>query len=179
LASRLLLPRVVGALLLRPRTYQEVAQDRSAGLQAGLIIVIVGVIEAAVISSVHGDPVLDSERLFYSVLAALFGWIVWSGIVFVVGSRLFEHALDFRAILRAVAFAHAPAIPYGLAALPGLTEWAGLLLVASLLWFAAAMAACVQGAMEVSPGRSFAISGVALASHEVLHQALRLAGLMA
>jgi len=174
-----LLPRVAGALLLRPRTYREVGEDESAGIQAGLVIVLVGVIEATVLSTAHGAPALDSEQMIYSVLAALIGWLVWSAIVFAVGARLFGHPLDFRAVARAVAFTHAPALVYGIAAVSPFTEWRGLALIASLLWFAAALVACVEGLLQVTTSRALGITAAALVTHEALHQALRLAGLMA
>ncbi len=177
-ASRLLLPRVVGALLLRPRTFREVAGDEGAGLQAGLLVVVVGIVEGTVLASVHGEAALDPAQVLYSVFAALIGWVVWGGIVFLVAARLFEYSLELRPVLRAVAFAHSPSLVYALAALPGLTGWAGLLLVASLVWFAAAMVACVEGVLEVSLGRALGVCAVALVSHEVLHQALRLLGAM-
>jgi hypothetical protein len=173
-----LVPRVLGALALRPLTYQEIAADESAGIQAGLLVVVVGMIEASVLSSVHGEPALETGSILYCVAAALIGWLVWSGILFAVGARLFDEPVEFRPLLRAVAFAHAPGIVYGLAAFPGLTEWAGLILLGSLVWFVAALVACVQGAMAVAPTRALAITGASLLTHEVIHQALRLGALM-
>ena len=171
------MPRVAGALALRPQTYGEVAGDEGAGIQAGLLVVLVGMIEASVLETAHGDT-LDSFSALYGVLAALIGWVVWSGILFVVAARLFEEPVEFRPLLRAVAFAHAPSLVYGAAALPPLTEWAGLILLATLLWFVAALYACARGAVNVSPGRAAAITASALFAHEVLHQVLRLAGMM-
>jgi hypothetical protein len=175
---RLLVTRVAGALALRPQTYRDVAADESAGIQAGLLVVLVGVIEASVSSSTHGEPALDTGTVLYCVAAALIGWLVWSGILLAVGGRLFEQPVEFRPLLRAVAFAHAPGIVYGVAAYPGLTAWAGLILVLSLLWFVAALAACVRGALEFAPSRALAITGASLLTHEVIHQALRLGGVM-
>jgi len=171
-------PRVVGALALRPQTYREIAADESAGIQAGLLVVLLGMIEASMLAAVHGEPAFEMGGVLYCVAAALIGWLVWSGVLFVIGSRVFDEPVEFRPLLRAVAFAHAPGIVYGLAALPGLTQWAGLVLVVSLLWFAAALVACVRGAMDVVPTRALAITGAALLTHEVIHQALRLYGLM-
>ena len=176
---RLLFPRVVGALLLRPRTYREVAEDESAGIQAGLVIVLVGMIEATVLSTAHGEAALESEQIIYSVLAAVIGWLVWSGIVFVVAARLFDYPLHFRPVVRAVAFAHAPGLVYGLAAVTPLSEWRGLVLLGTLVWFAAGLVACVEGLLEVPTSRAAAVAATALVTHEVVHQALRLAGLMA
>ena len=82
---------MLGALALRPLTYQEIAADESAGIQAGLLVVVVGMIEASVLSSVHGETALETGSILYCVAAALIGWLVWSGILFAVGARLFVH----------------------------------------------------------------------------------------
>jgi hypothetical protein len=65
-----------------------------------------------------------------------------------------------------------------LAAIPGVHLWAGLLFFLSLLWFAAALVAAVEGALAVPTRRALLITIVSLVSHEVLHQGLRLFGLM-
>ena len=174
---RLIVPRVAGALALRPATYRDVAADEGAGIQAGLLVVLVGIVEASVQASVHGEPLASSD-VAYCVTAALIGWLVWSGILFAVGARLFEEPVEPKPLSRAVAFAHAPSIVYGVAALPGASHWAGLVLIVSLVWFVGALFACVRGAMNVAPGRAAAITAAALFAHEVLHQALRAGGLM-
>jgi hypothetical protein len=181
-ASRLLWPRVLGALLLRVPTYRAVVLDQAASLQAGLVVVTTGVLEAVVRASVHGDATVESTSIVYSVLAALIGWMVWSAIVFVVATRVltrdFAVDLEFRAVTRVVGFAHSPSLLFGLAALPGVSEWAGLVLVVTLAWFVAALAAAVRGLTGAPLGRTLAITGSALLAHEALHQTLRLLGAM-
>lgn len=177
-ASRLLWPRVLGALALSTPTYRAVALDEAASLQAGLVVVTTGMLEAVVRASVHGDATVDSTAIVYSVLAAMIGWMVWSAIVFAVATRVFAVALDFRAVTRAVGFAHSPSLLYGLAAVSGVTEWAGLVLVVTLGWFVAALAAAVRGLADTPLGRTVAITASALLAHEALHQALRLVGAM-
>ena len=177
-ASRLLLPRVAGALLLRSPTYRAVARDEAASIQAGLVVVTTGVLEAAVRASVHGESAAESTALLYAVIAALIGWLVWVTIVFLIASRVFSVSVDFPSTARAIGFAHAPSLLYGLAALPGLVGWAGLVLVVTLAWFVAALAAAIAGLTDSPPGRTLAITGSALLAHEALHQALRLIGAM-
>jgi len=181
-ASRLLWPRVLGALLLRVPTYRAVVLDQAASLQAGLVVVTTGVLEAVVRASVHGDATVESTSIVYSVLAALIGWMVWSAIVFVVATRVFTRDfavdLEFRAVTPVVGFAHSPSLLFGLAALPGVSEWAGLVLVVTLAWFVAALAAAVRGLTDAPLGRTLAITGSALLAHEALHQTLRLLGAM-
>jgi len=147
-------------------------------LQAGLVVVTGGMLEAVVRASVHGDPAVESTAIVYAVLAALIGWMVWSAIVFVVATRIFMVEIDFRAVTRAVGIAHSPGLLYGLAAIPGVTAWAGLVLVATLAWFVAALVAAVRGLADAPLGRAIAISGSALLAHEAIHQGLRLVGAM-
>ena len=177
-ASRLLWPRVLGALLLRPPTYRAVAEDEAAAFQAGLVVVTAGMLEAVVRAAAHGDATVESTAVVYAVLAELIGWTVWSAIVLLVAKPVFGHETSFRAVSRAVGFAHAPSLLFGLAALPGVVDWAGLVLVLTLGWFVAALAAAVRGLTDAPPVRVAAITGSALLAHEALHQALRLIGAM-
>jgi hypothetical protein len=176
--SRLLWPRVVGALLLRSATYRAAARDEAASLQAGLVVVTAGVLEAFVRASAHGDPAVESTDVAYAVLAALIGWIVWAVIVHGIATRIFGAELDFRAVSRAVGFAHSPSLVFGVAALPGAVAWAGLILVATLGWFVAALATAVRGLTDATLAETLAITGSALLAHEALHQTLRLLGAM-
>ena len=175
-ASRLLWPRVLGALSLRVPTYRAVAEDEAASLQAGLIVVTAGVIEAAVGAASHGAATVDSSTIVYAVLAALIGWLLWAAIVFVLATRVFATRLDFRAGSRAVGFAHSPSLAYGLALLPGLLEWDGLVRALTLAWFVAALAAAVRGATDAALGRALVITASALLAHEAMVQALWLLG---
>jgi hypothetical protein len=177
-ASRLLWPRVLGALLLRSSTYRAVAQDEAAALQAGLVVVTTGMLEAVVRASAHGDATVESTAVVYAVLAAMIGWMVWSAVVFAIATRVFTIELEFRSATRAVGFAHSPSLLFGLAALPGVVGWAGLVLVVTLAWFVAALAAAVRGMTDAPLGRAIAITASALLAHEALHQTLRLLGAM-
>ncbi len=169
---------MLGALLLRTRIYADVAADAYAGIQAGIVVVIAGVLEATVSAAVHEDPTLDSVRILYSVVAAIMGWFLWSLLLFAVGARAFDHSSEFPPVLRAVAFAHTPVLIYGLAAIPGLQLWTGALFLVSLAWFAAALLTAARAVFAVSGQRALAIVAATMASHEVLHQLLRLFGLM-
>lgn len=175
--SGLLLPRVLGALLLRAETFAEVARDDRAGVQAGLVVLLGGVVEAAVYAAVHGLPAVHSSLIFLWMLAALIGWIFWSILLWLVGVRLFEHAADFTAVARAVAFAHAPTLVYGLGAVAGLTRWEGLIRALSLAWFSGTLLAATRGAFQVPLRRALAILLVAFVGRvavELAPQGLRM-----
>ena len=176
--SRPLLPRVLAALRLRPETFDEVARDPRAGFQAGLLVVIVGVLEASVHSAVHHHSEASVTLVGEGVLAALIGWFLWSAIVWVIGARSYGYDVPFSEVLRGVGFAHAPSLFYGLGVIPGVTRWSGLLYASTLLWFAAAGVAATEGVFRVARKRAAGIFVLALLAQlflrEVLPYAFRL-----
>ncbi len=177
-SAGLLAPRVWGALRLRPETFREVAADESAGVQAGILVIVIGVLEATVSAASHHEPTLQAFDVVYAVLAALIGWMVWAGILYGVASGAFDLTCEVRPVQRAVAFAHAPGLVYGLAAIPGAEKVTGLLFLASLVWFALALVATVRGVFDVPLSRASGITAIAMVAHEVLRQALRALGLV-
>jgi hypothetical protein len=162
------LPRVLGALSLRPRVFRDIALDRHAGLQADILVVLEGIIEASVDSAIHELPEAEMLLLGGWVLAAAIGWFFWAGIVWFVGSRLFTHEMDFPSVARAVALAHAPSLLYGIALVPGVLQWAGLVYAGALVWFTAAMFAAMRGIYETPPLKTAQMLLVALCLRVVM-----------
>jgi hypothetical protein len=105
------------------------------------------------------------------ILAAVIGWLLWSGILWVVGTRVFGHDAEFGAIARVVALAHATGLLYGAAALPGLTEWEGLVRLTTLLWFLGTLFVATRAVFAVPVRRALLIYLVALACRVVVEQA--------
>jgi hypothetical protein len=160
--AALLLPRLLRALALRPETYAEVADDPQAGLQGGIVIVLGGVMEAAVRAAMPGAEPLDTGLVLYSTIAAFIGFLLWSGILWFVGTRLLEHPREFPAVVRGTAFAHSPAVVYGIAVVPPLPEWEGLVRAATLVWFLLALYAATRGIFRLSARRALAPFAIAL-----------------
>lgn len=176
--SRPLLPRVLSALRLRRETFDEVARDPRAGFQAGLLVIIVGVLEASVHSAVHHHAEVSFTLAAEGVLAALIGWFLWAAVLWVIGARSYGYDVPFSEAVRGVGFAHAPALFYGFGVIPGVTPWSGLLYASTLLWFAAAAVAATQGIFRVDLRRAGAIFLLALLAmlflREVIPYAFRL-----
>jgi hypothetical protein len=175
--ASLLLPRLIGALSCSASTYRDVARDPYAGLQAGIIVVLAGVIEASVDAAVHGHPQVDALLLATGVVAAVIGWLLWSAILWIAGARMLGHDAEFLMALRGVAFAHATSLPYGLGVIPVLTPWTGLLRVATLLWFVLALYAATRGIFDLDHRQALQVFGVAVVGRilaELLPYAIRL-----
>lgn len=174
----LLLPRILGALLLRPEVYARIGADPRATSQAAILVFLVAVLEASASAALHGETALDGARLLVALVAAVVGWSVWTLLLHAVGARAFSLPGDVAGVARVAGFAHAPGLLMGIALVPRAELLAGTLYALSLVWFAAALHAAVRGFFAVTPGRALAIVALALAAHEVLRQAVRLAGLV-
>ena len=176
-ASSLLLPRVLGALALRPPVYAEVAADTSAGVQCAIVVLVAAVFEGASSAALHGEALMDARQITPYLIAAPIGWLVWSTIVWGIGVRAFGHPADFAAVMRAIGLAHAPGLILGIALVPGLAILTGSLYLISLAWFGAALVAAASGSLALPFRRALLVATVSLAAHETLRQGLRLVGL--
>ena len=175
----LIVPRLGGALLLRPSAYAAVAADANAGLQCGIVVLVGAIFEAASSAALHGEAILEAREILPAMIAAPLGWFIWGGIVWLVGVRALGHSAEFAALMRAIGLAHAPGLILGIALLPGLAILTGTLYLVSLGWFVAALIAAASGALGVPPRRALLVVAIALAAHETLRQGLRLFGLQA
>ena len=178
-ASSLLLPRVLGALALRPSVYAEIAGDRGAGLQCAIVVLLTAVFEGASSAALHHEAVMDARQITPYLVAAPLGWLIWSGIVWGVGVRAFGYRAEFAAVMRAIGLAHAPGLILAIALVPGLTILTGSLYLLSLAWFVAALVAAASGSLAVPLRPALLVIAVSLAAHETLRQGLRLVGLQA
>ncbi len=99
--------RMIGAATLNVKTYEEVEHDESALPQA-MAVVALSVIASGISSAGFG-----SRGLVGGLIAAGVGWVVWAGIIFVVGTKLLPEPstkADFGQLLRTIDFAASPGI---------------------------------------------------------------------
>ena len=164
-----LVPRMLGAALLRAHTYEEVEADpRSLG-QAG-VVVLLACAAIAGATWVQGlEAGVAPRRLGFQVgvagLLPAVGWLVGSALVYMVGSSFLRgpHTLtDYPEVLRTTGFALSPGVlrafalvppaPLGLAIDHAATLWmlvAGVVAVRQALDFGtwAAVGTCVSAAV--------------------------------
>ena len=103
--------RIIGVFKLDVNTFEEIEHDPGATGQAATIVGIVALLAA--VGSGFGAAFGDGNFLssFLSTLIWTFiGWIVWSGITYVVGTSLFGGVADMGEMLRVIGFAYAPQI---------------------------------------------------------------------
>ena len=99
--------RMIGAATLNVKIYEEVEHDESALPQAMAVVAL------SVIASAIGSAGFGSRGLVAGLIAAGVGWVVWAGIIFVVGTKLLPEPstkADFGQLLRTIGFAASPGI---------------------------------------------------------------------
>ena len=146
-----MLKQAARAARLDRSVYTELYFDGSAVANALVVVALfstllwAGVLIAA-----------ESFNLFVlvrGVIGALFGWVVLTFAVFLLGSRVFGGRADFQKLLASTGYAHAPLLLLGpfflvvsLTGLGGVTTIVVLLLWA---WFLVVLAVAVEQTMEL------------------------------
>ena len=145
LARRSIVERALGAARLDVATYEEVEADRSATGQAAAVVAVVAV--ASAIGSI-GD---GSTQIVGSLFSAILGWLIWSGVTYLVGTRLFGGTADWGELLRVLGFAQAPGVLYVLGIIPIL---GGLVKFAVAIWILVAGIVAIRQALDVDTGKA-------------------------
>ncbi len=134
--------RMIGAAMLRARTYEEVEADATATGQA------MGVVVLSSLAAGIGSWDLGGGRLLWATASALAGWVLWAALAFVIGTRLLPEPAtrsDLGELLRTIGFAASP----GVLRVLGIVPWIGwLLTVAVYFWMLAATVLAVRQALD-------------------------------
>lgn len=104
MAERSMWDRMRGAAMLDIATYEEVEHDDNLTTQAAMVVLI-----AAVARGVGGFN--DGENgIIVGVVAALFSWLVWAGVTYLIGDKLLKGTATWGELLRTLGYAQAPAV---------------------------------------------------------------------
>jgi len=104
MAERSMWDRMRGAAMLDIATYEEVEHDDNLTTQAAIVVLI-----AALARGIGG--VNDGENgIIIGVVAALFSWLVWAGITYLIGDKLLKGTATWGELLRTLGYAQAPAV---------------------------------------------------------------------
>ena len=145
--------RVIGALKLQTSVYEEVEADRGATAQALAVVVI-----SSVATGVGVSRTSSLASLIAGALAALFGWFIWAGFTYVIGTKMLpepQTKSNVGELLRTTGFASAPAIFHLLARLPLI---GGVVSLAVSVWMLVAMVIAVRQALDYrSTGRAVGV----------------------
>lgn len=101
---RSLMQRMIGAAKLDSHTFDEVMRDESATLQAATVVTIVAVAQAIGAASEGGPGIIGG------LVPAFAGWILWTGVVHLIGNGLFGARATWGELLRTLGFAQTPSL---------------------------------------------------------------------
>jgi hypothetical protein len=143
--QRSIVDRMFGAAMLNVATYEEVEHDRGATGQAFVVVVLVAI--CAGIGSL-GD---GGRGMIGGVVAAIMGWLAWSSITMLVGTRLFGGNADWGQLLRTLGFAQSPGVLLILGIVPLLGNLASLVVS---MWMLVAGVIAIRQALDIDTGKA-------------------------
>jgi len=140
-----LVARMIGAAKLDIQTYEDVEADSTATGQAAAVVVMVAV--ASGIGAAGGGL----SSIVLAPVTAILGWLIWAGVTYLIGDKLFGGTATWGELLRTLGFAQAPGILYLLAILPLVGFFVRLVLP---FWMLAAGVIAIRQALDFSTGKA-------------------------
>jgi hypothetical protein len=137
--------RMIGAAMLNVAIYEEVEHDESATGQAAVVVVL------AAIASAIGSAGEGVGGALVGLLSALFGWLLWAGVTYFVGTRLFGGVATWGELLRTLGFAQAPRLLLVAAIVPILGVLVALVVA---IWSIVAAVIAVRQALDVDTAKA-------------------------
>ena len=134
--------RIYRAIKIDPELYEEVEHDKSATLQAALVVILSSL--AAGVGAIH----LGASNFIFGPIISLASWYFWSFLIYIVGTKLFpdkQTKSNHGEVLRTIGFSSAP----GLIRIFGFTpELMTVTFVGSSFWMLACMVVAVRQALD-------------------------------
>ena len=145
IARRPMLERMRRAALLDVETYEDVEADTSATGQAAAVVAIVAVSQGV------GAAGLGLSAILAAVVGALFGWLLWSGVTYLIGDKVLGGTATWGELLRTIGFAQTPGVFGALALLPGV---GGVVRLVLMIWVLVAGIIAIRQALDFSTGKA-------------------------
>jgi hypothetical protein len=140
-----MLERIIGVFKLDSGTFEEIEHDQGATGQAAIVVIVVALL-GAIGSGIYGSFSGGFLGSFFSALiAVVIGWVLWSGVIYIVGTTIFGGKADLGEMLRVVGFAFAP---QALGIIPCLGALIGA------IWSLAALYVAVKQGLDIDGGKA-------------------------
>lgn len=151
--QRMLAQRMLAAARLDSTVYDEVEGDPGATAQAALVVVIV-----ALCAAIGNYYQAGSKGALAAVIGAFVSWMLWAGVTYVVGTRLFKGTATWGELLRTLGFAQSP----GMLAILGVIPYLGrVAVVAASVWQLVAGVVAIRQALDFDTTRAVATAVIA------------------
>jgi hypothetical protein len=160
--------RMVRAARLETSLYNEVEADTTATTQALTVVVITalaGGIGAALGQALGGRPAGVAGGLIGGIVAELLGWLVWSYVMYFVGTRAFHGTATYGELLRTLGFANSPGVLLIFRFVPVLGGLIGLVVG---IWRIIAGFIAVREALDLDTGTTLATVVVGIIAYLVV-----------
>lgn len=143
LGMKTMVQRVIGALKLDAATYEEIEHDPAANRQAVILVAIVAVLGGLANGAMHADAF--GTNLIGNILGTFAGWLVWSVVTWLIGTKVFNGEATLPEMMRVIGFAYAPSL---LAVIPCV----GLL---TFFWLMATGFVAVRAGLDLDNTKTF------------------------
>tara|TARA_Y100001970_G_scaffold255950_1_gene333176 strand:+ start:293 stop:814 length:522 start_codon:yes stop_codon:yes gene_type:complete len=134
--------RIIRACKLDISLYEEVEADKSATLQAALVVVL------SSLAAGVGALSLGASNFLMAPILSLISWYVWAYLIYLIGVKLFPEAntkADHGQLLRTIGFSSAP----GLIRIFGFTpDLMTITFIGGGIWMLVAMIIAVRQALD-------------------------------
>jgi hypothetical protein len=139
--KRSIIDRMRGAAMLDVATYEEVEADNAATGQAAVVVTL------AAIASAIGAAGHEGVNIIGTLIGALLSWVIWAGLTYVIGDKVFGGTATWGELLRTLGFAQAPRVLLVLGIIPvfGVLVW-----VAVAVWVLIAGIIAIRQALDFS-----------------------------
>ena len=134
--------RIIRACKLDTTLYEEVEADKSATLQAALVVVL------SSLAAGVGALSLGASNFLMAPILSLVSWYIWAYLIYFIGVKLFPEPktkADHGELLRTIGFSSAP----GLIRIFGFTpELMSITFIGGGIWMLVAMVIAVRQALD-------------------------------
>ena len=149
-----MLNRMIGAARLSVETFEEVEHDRSATLQALIVVIIVAAFSG--VGSLLSRDVSLLDAVILGAVRGVVGWAVWALVTWIIGATILktpDTEANWGQLARVTGFAQTPGLLNILIFIPWVGWFIGL---AAFLWQFVAMMVGVRQALDyTSTWRAF------------------------
>ena len=134
-----------GAAALDTATYEEIEHDQTATTQAAVVVALTAAAQAI------GASGGGRASIFGAAAAALIGWLVWAGITYLIGDKMFGGTATWGELLRTLGFAQTPNV-LAIFALVPLVGW--LVDAVLFVWVLIAGVIAIRQALDFDTARA-------------------------
>jgi hypothetical protein len=138
--KRSIIDRMRGAAMLDIATYEEVEADTTATGQAAIVVVI------SAIASAIGAAGFGGPSVIGTLIGALLSWVLWAGLTYLIGDKLFGGTATWGELLRTLGFAQAPRVLLVLGIIP---------VFGRLVWLVVAIWVLIAGIIAIRQALDF------------------------